>query len=113
MKTTDFIYAVISEEMGFIISALVIILFVILLTKILEIAKTSKDFYGSMICVGVFGMILAHFIENIGMTMGLMPITGIPLPFISYGGSAMLTNMIAIGMVLSVSGRRKKNLFLE
>lgn len=113
MKTTDFIYAVISEEMGFIVSAFVVILFVILLARILEIAKTSKDFYGSMVCVGVFGMILAHFIENIGMTMGLMPITGIPLPFISYGGSAMLTNMIAIGLVLSVSGRRKKNLFLE
>lgn len=113
MKTTDFIYAVISEEMGFIFSALVVILFVILLVRILDIAKTAKDFYGSLICTGVFGMILAHFIENVGMTMGLMPITGIPLPFISYGGSAMLTNMIAIGLVLSVSGRRKKNLFLE
>ena len=113
MKTTDFIYAVISEEMGFIFSALVVVLFVILLVRILDIAKTSKDFYGSVICTGVFGMILAHFIENVGMTMGLMPITGIPLPFISYGGSAMLTNMIAIGLVLSVSGRRKKNLFLE
>lgn len=113
MKTTDFIYAVISEEMGFIFSALVVVLFVILLVRILDIAKTSKDFYGSLICTGVFGMILAHFIENVGMTMGLMPITGIPLPFISYGGSAMLTNMIAIGLVLSVSGRRKKNLFLE
>ncbi len=113
MKTTDFIYAVISEEMGFIISVLVVILFVVLLLRILDIAKTAKDSYGSLICTGVFGMILAHFIENIGMTMGLMPITGIPLPFISYGGSAMLTNMIAIGLVLSVSGRRKKNLFLE
>lgn len=113
MKTTDFIYAVISEEMGFIISSVVIILFVILLAKILDIAKTSKDLYGSLICTGVFGMMLAHFIENVGMTMGLMPITGIPLPFISYGGSAMLTNMIAIGIVLSVASRRQKNLFLE
>lgn len=113
MKTTDFIYAVISEEMGFIISSVVIILFVILLAKILDIAKTSKDLYGSLICTGVFGMMLAHFIENVGMTMGLMPITGIPLPFISYGGSAMLTNMIAIGIVLSVASRRHKNLFLE
>lgn len=113
MKTTDFIYAVISEEMGFIISSVVIILFVILLARILDIAKTSKDLYGSLICSGVFGMMLAHFIENVGMTMGLMPITGIPLPFISYGGSAMLTNMIAIGLVLSVASRRQKNLFLE
>lgn len=113
MKTTDFIYAVISEEMGFIISSVVIILFVILLARVLDIAKTSKDLYGSLICTGIFGMMLAHFIENVGMTMGLMPITGIPLPFISYGGSAMLTNMIAIGIVLSVASRRKKNLFLE
>ena len=113
MKTTDFIYAVISEEMGFIISSVVIILFVILLARILDIAKTSKDLYGSLICTGVFGMMLAHFIENVGMTMGLMPIAGIPLPFISYGGSAMLTNMIAIGIVLSVASRRQKNLFLE
>ena len=113
MKTTDFIYAVISEEMGFIISSVVIILFVVLLAKILDIAKTSKDLYGSLICTGVFGMMLAHFIENVGMTMGLMPITGIPLPFISYGGSAMLTNMIAIGIVVSVASRRHKNLFLE
>lgn len=56
-------------------------------------------------------MFLAHFLENVGMNIGLMPITGIPLPFISYGGSAMLTNFVGLGLLLSVSGRRKKNLF--
>ena len=106
MKTTDFIYAVISEEMGFIISSVVIILFVILLARILDIAKTSKDLYGSLICTGVFGMMLAHFIEYVGMTMGLMPITGIPLPFVSYGGSSMVTNFVAIGIILGVSFRK-------
>lgn len=113
MKTTDFIFSVISEEMGFVISTLVVVLFVLLLVRLINVARTSKDAFGTLITVGVVGLILAHFAENVGMTMGLLPITGIPLPFISYGGSAMLTNLIAIGLVLSVSGRRKKNLFLE
>lgn len=113
MKTTDFIYPVISEEMGFIISSLVIILFIVLLIRLVNIAKTAKDSFGGLLCVGVFAMIFAHFVENIGMSMGLLPITGIPLPFISYGGSSMLTNMIAIGLVMSVACRRKHNIFLD
>lgn len=113
MKTTDFIYSVISEEMGFVISVLVVILFVLLITKIISIAKSAKDFYGTLICIGVAAMLLAHFTENIGMTMGLLPITGIPLPFISYGGSSMLTNFIAIGLVLNVQSRKQKMSFLE
>lgn len=113
MKTTDFIYSVISEEMGFIISVLVVILFVCLIVKIIYIAKTAKDFFGTLICIGVATMFFAHFTENIGMTMGLLPITGIPLPFISYGGSSMLTNFIALGLVLNVAARRQKILFLE
>lgn len=113
MKTTDFIYPVISEEMGFVFSSLVIILFVALLIRIINIAKTAKDSFGGLLCIGVFAMIFAHFVENIGMSMGLLPITGIPLPFISYGGSSMLTNMIAIGLVMSVACRRKHNIFLD
>ena len=113
MKTTDFIYSVISEEMGFIISVLIIILFVCLIIKIINIAKTAKDLYGSLICVGVAAMLFAHVTENIGMTMGLLPITGIPLPFISYGGSSMLTNFIALGLALNVGIRRQKISFLE
>ena len=113
MKTTDFIFPVISEEMGFIISSLVILLFVVLLIRIINIAKTSKDSFGGLVCVGIFAMIFAHFVENVGMGMGLLPITGIPLPFISYGGSSMLTNMIAIGLVMSVACRRKHNIFLD
>lgn len=113
MKTTDFIYPVISEEMGFIVSAFVILLFMVLLIRVLNVGKTAKDNFGSLICTGIFAMIFAHFIENVGMSMGLLPITGIPLPFISYGGSSMLTNMIAIGLVMSVACRRKHNIFSD
>ena len=67
-----------------------------------------------VLCITIFAaMFLAHFIENVGMTIGLMPITGIPLPFVSYGGSSMLINCIAIGLVLSVNRKRKKNMFME
>lgn len=111
MKTTDFIFAVISEEMGFVVSSLVVALFVLLICKSIYVGKTAKDDYGALIAVGVAGMFLAHFLENVGMNIGLMPITGIPLPFISYGGSAMLTNFAGLGLLLSVSGRRNKKMF--
>ena len=112
-KTTDFIFSVIGEEMGFIIAGLVIVLYVILITKIIFIAKTAKDDKGAYISTGVAGILVFHMVENIGMTMGLLPITGVPLPFISYGGSSLLTNLILIGLVLNISGRRKKSLFIE
>jgi rod shape determining protein RodA len=111
VKSTDFIYSVISEEMGFVVSAFIIVIYVVMLLKILNIANTTEDVTGSMICMGVFGMIFFHFFENIGMTIGLMPITGIPLPFLSYGGSSMLVNFIAMGLVLSICARRKTTLF--
>ena len=110
-KTTDFIFSVIGEEMGFIISAVVIILYVILITKSVYIAKTAKDDLGSYIAIGISGIFLFHMVENIGMTMGLLPITGVPLPFVSYGGSSLLTNLILIGLLLNISGRRKKTMF--
>lgn len=110
-KTTDFIFAVIGEEMGFIVSASVIILYVILLVKSVKIAKTAKDDIGSYIAIGIAGIFFFHMIENIGMTMGLLPITGIPLPFVSYGGSSLLTNFICIALLLNISGRRQKNIF--
>ena len=107
MKVTDFIFAVISEEMGFVVSTLVVILFVFLIIRGYCIAKEAKDFYGTILATGITTMYLAHFLENVGMNIGLMPITGIPLPFISYGGSAMLTNFIGLGLLLNISGRRK------
>ena len=112
-KTTDFIFAVIGEEMGFIIAGLVIILYIILITKSIQVAKTAKDSLGSYIAAGITGIFFFHMLENIGMTMGLLPITGIPLPFVSYGGSSMLTNLILIAILLNISGRRKKSMFIE
>ena len=112
-KTTDFIFSVIGEEMGFIACGSIIVLYVILITKALYIAKTAKDDLGSYIGVGIAGVFLFHMVQNIGMTLGLLPITGVPLPFVSYGGSSLLTNMILIGILLNISARRKKNMFIE
>ena len=112
-KTTDFIFAVIGEEMGFIVAGLVIILYIVLFTKAIHVAKTAKNDLGSYIAAGIAGIFFFHMVENIGMTMGLLPITGIPLPFVSYGGSSLLTNLILIAILLNISGRRQKALFIE
>jgi rod shape determining protein RodA len=112
-KTTDFIFSVIGEEMGFVIAGLIIVLYVLLIVKTIYIAKTAKDDEGSYVAIGVAGIFIFHMVENIGMTMGLLPITGVPLPFVSYGGSSLLTNLILVGIVLNISGRRKKSLFIE
>lgn len=111
-KTTDFIFSVIGEEMGFIIAGLVIILYMVMITKAIYIAKTARDDKGSYVAIGIAGIFMFHMVENIGMTMGLLPITGVPLPFVSYGGSSLLTNLILIGLLLNISGRRKKALFI-
>lgn len=112
-KTTDFIFAVISEEMGFIVAGAVILLYIMLITKSIHVAKTAKDDLGSYTAIGIVGIFFFHMLENIGMTMGLLPITGIPLPFVSYGGSSMLTNLILISILLNISARRKKAMFIE
>ena len=113
VKSSDFIFSVISEELGFAMSITIVVLYVVMLFRILNVAESAKDRMGSTICFGIFGMFFFHFLENIGMTIGLMPITGIPLPFVSYGGSSMLTNFIALGIVLSISSRRQRSLFVE
>lgn len=106
-KDTDFIFSVIGEELGLIGTLLVVFLFVWLLMRCIHIAKVAKDDFGMLISVGITAMFLFHVLENIGMTIGIMPVTGIPLPFISYGGSSLLTNMVAIGLVLNVGMRRQ------
>ena len=111
-KTTDFIFSVIGEEMGFVIAGLVIVLYIFMITKAIYIAKTAKDDKGSYVAIGIAGIFIFHMVENIGMTMGLLPITGVPLPFVSYGGSSLLTNLILIGLLMNISGRRKKALFI-
>ena len=112
-KTTDFIFSVIGEEMGFAVTAGIVIVYVILITKAIYIAKTAKDDLGSYIATGIAGIFLFHMVENIGMTIGLLPITGVPLPFVSYGGSSLLTNLILIALLLNISGRRQKAIFIE
>lgn len=112
-KTTDFIYAVIGEEMGFVVAGAIIILYVVLITKSLYVAKTAKDNIGSYIATGITGIFLFHMLENIGMTMGLLPITGVPLLFVSYGGSSLITSFICIGLLLNISSKRQKTIFVK
>lgn len=101
-KQTDFIFAVIGEELGLIGGLALIFLYFIMLTRIIMIAKNNKDLFGSLMVTGFAAMFLIHIFENIGMTIGLMPVTGIPLPFLSYGGTFQLVNLICIGIILSV-----------
>jgi len=110
---TDFIFAVIGEEFGFIGSSLLILIYFLLIYRIVQIALHANTHFGAYICIGTVGLISFQVFQNIGMTIGLMPITGIALPFISYGGSALLTNFIALGLVLSVQTRSKKYIFSE
>ena len=105
-KTTDFIFAAIAEEMGFVVAATLIVLLILLVINSFMIAKDARDEEGRLIAVGIGTMFAFHIFINVGMTMGLAPITGIPLPFVSYGGSAMLTNMAALGILLGISIRK-------
>ncbi|MBO4327436.1 MAG: rod shape-determining protein RodA [Clostridia bacterium] len=111
VKMSDSIFAVIGEEGGFIIAALIIILFGVLLMRMCYISSRARDMYGKCVAAGILAMFLFNIFENIGMNLGIMPITGLPLPFISKGGSAMITNYICIGLLLSVSLRRRREMF--
>ncbi len=105
-QSTDFIFSILAEEMGFIGGIILFLAFLGIFVRIIRIIRDSTDLYGTLICSGILGMFFYHFIINVGMVMGIMPITGIPLPFLSYGGSAYLTNMLAIGFVMSINARR-------
>ncbi|MFA5675390.1 MAG: FtsW/RodA/SpoVE family cell cycle protein [Christensenellales bacterium] len=106
-KHTDFIFASTAESIGFLGSILLTLLFFILLFRTMHLATKAKDEFGTLIIFGVFAMTLFHVFENIAMNIGVMPITGITLPFFSYGGSSLLTNMIAYGLVINVNMRRQ------
>ena len=108
VRDSDFIFAVLGEEFGLIGMLIVIILFMLLITRLLMIAKKSKNVYGTLIVSGITGMFVYQIIQNIGMTVGLMPVTGVTLPFVSYGGSSILTSMANIGIVLNVYLRRRR-----
>ena len=107
-KETDFIFAVIGEELGFVGGLFLLILYAVLLYRLIKIAKHTSSVFGSLIATGISAMLFFHIFENIGMTMGVMPVTGIPLPFISYGGTFMLVNMVSIGLSLGVGMKRGK-----
>jgi rod shape determining protein RodA len=103
---TDFIFTAVGEELGFTGSVFLLLLFAVVLWRCLRTAMLSKDPFGTFLCVGVATMIATQMFVNIGMNVGIMPITGIPLPFLSYGGSALIADFIGIGLVLNVHMRR-------
>lgn len=106
-KYTDFIFSVVAEEFGFIGAVCVVAALFLIIWKCIKTAQRADNLFGRYICVGAAAMFLFHSFENMGMCIGLTPVTGIPLPFVSYGGTSMLTNMIAIGLVMSVSYHNK------
>jgi rod shape determining protein RodA len=105
---TDFIFAVLTEKMGFIGGMLLLGLFVILLARGLIVAYRAQDRFGMFLATGIVAMLLFHVFINVGMNMGILPVTGIPLPFISYGGTSLIIAMICIGLLESIAVRRKK-----
>lgn len=106
-KQTDFIFPVLVEEFGFLGGIGLLFLYLVFLHRLVKIAKNTDDVFGSTMVVGITGMFIFHIWENIAMTMGMMPVTGIPLPFLSHGGTFLLINMISIGIVLSVGMHRE------
>ena len=106
---TDFIFAIVCESFGMVGGGALILAYILLIARLIYLSMRVKDPYGSYLIVGVLGMILFHVVENVGMVIGLLPVTGIPLPFVSYGGSNMLTNMMAIGLVLNVVMRSRQH----
>lgn len=108
---TDFIFSVVGEEFGFIGTITLLFFFLVFLFRAINIAMRAKDVYGTLIASGIVSMFVFHILVNVGMTSGIMPVTGIPLPIISYGGSAMWTNLMAIGILLSINIRRQRLMF--
>ena len=105
-QSNDFIFSIIAEEIGFVGSMVVFLCFLVILVRAFIIAYSSKDSFGSYLCFGIIAMFFFHFVVNIGMAMGIMPITGIPLLFLSYGGSSLWTSMMAAGILINIYYRR-------
>jgi rod shape determining protein RodA len=106
-QQTDFIFTVAGEELGFLGSSVIILLLLTILMRAFGIARRSTDPYGTLVCTGVIAWFAFQVFENIGMTLGLMPMTGVPLPFLSYGGSSMFANLIGIGLLQNVHARQR------
>lgn len=105
-QSTDFIFSIMAEEWGFLGGVILFALYVIMLIRIMLIMKKTTNVYAMYVSTGIFGMFLFHFIINVGMVMGIMPVIGIPLPFLSFGGSALITQMVCIGILESIHYRR-------
>ncbi|HEY7280651.1 MAG TPA: rod shape-determining protein RodA [Actinomycetota bacterium] len=103
---TDFIFTVIGEEFGFVGAAVLLVLYALLLWRAIRIAALSKDRFGTYLAAGIASMFAIQMFVNIGMTVGIMPITGIPLPFVSYGGSSLVASYVAVGLLLNIHMRR-------
>ncbi|CDX03282.1 Rod shape-determining protein RodA [Desulfitobacterium hafniense] len=108
---TDFIFSVVGEEFGFIGTITLLFCFLIFLLRAVNIGMKAKDVYGTLVAAGIVSMFTFHILVNVGMTSGIMPVTGIPLPLISYGGSAMWANLMSIGVLLSINIRRQRLMF--
>ena len=108
---TDFIFAVIGEELGFIGATFVLILYFIMLYRGSKVANEARDNFGALLAVGITSMLTFHVLVNVGMTAGIMPVTGIPLPLMSYGVSSLTTNLVAVGILLNIYMRRQKIMF--
>jgi len=108
---TDFIFSVVGEEMGFLGASLLLLLYFILIYRGIQIALHARDMLGTLLAVGVVSMLTFQILVNVGMTIGIMPVTGIPLPLFSYGGSSLLSTLLGIGLLLNVGMRRQKILF--
>lgn len=105
-QQTDFIFSAVAEQVGLIGSALLLVLFIVMVWRTWRAATLARDQVGTLICVGVLAMLTFQVFENVGMAMGIMPVAGIPLPFVSYGGSAMVAAFIAVGLVINVRMHR-------
>ncbi len=111
IQQSDFIFSVIGEEFGLWGAAIVLALFSIIILRAFRIAQEAKDFFGSLIAAGIASFFLFHFFVNIGMTLGILPIVGIPLPFVSYGGTSLLTSFICLALLQNICMRRDKLFF--
>jgi rod shape determining protein RodA len=107
----DFIFTVVGEELGFLGSLALVFMYAVILFGAVRAMLAARDRFGLLLAVGLVAMLAFHITVNIGMTVGIMPITGIPLPFLSYGGSAVLTDFAAVGMLLNIYLQRDKLVF--
>jgi cell division protein FtsW (lipid II flippase) len=110
-KHTDFIFATIAEDGGFIFGAFIVFIFLLLIYRIVIVGYEADNLFGTLVCAGAIGILALQIFQNIGMIVGLMPVKGISLPFLSYGGSSLFSNMMLIGLILSVRKTYKKYMF--